>query len=72
MPQLQAGVKVAEKVVPEDAELSFRPVATYGKGSRKHIRDSLNKKWKRREIKFGFEECVSRFAGFDVERVLLN
>ena len=72
MPQLQAGVKVAEKVVPDDAKVRFLPVAAYGKGSRKHIRDSLNKKRKRRKIKFGFEECVSQFAGFDVERVLLN
>lgn len=38
VPQLQAGAKVAEQVVPKNAELRFRPVAAYGR-IRKHERN---------------------------------
>lgn len=38
VPQLQAGAKVAEKVVPNNVELRFRPVAAYGR-IRKHERN---------------------------------
>lgn len=48
VPQLQAGAKVAEKVVPKDAELRFRPVVAYGR-IRKHERnlfqEEKNKIW---------------------------
>lgn len=42
VPQLQAGAKVAEKVISKNAELRFRPVATYGR-IRKHERNLFQK-----------------------------
>ena len=36
VPQLQAGASIAEGIVPNDAELKFRPVAAYGGELKKH------------------------------------
>ena len=65
VPQLQAGAKVAEKVISKNAELRFRPVVAAGRFD-KYERGLLRKR------KLSFGECVSWFAGFDVERVLLK
>lgn len=46
-PQLQAGAKIAEQVVPKDAEIMFRPVAAVGRLD-KYERVLLRKK----EVKF--------------------
>ena len=54
VPQLQAGAKLAEKVVPKNAELRFRPVVAAGRFD-KYERGLLRKK----EVKFrGMRELV--------------
>lgn len=56
VPQLQSGAKVAEKVVPKNAEISFRPVVAAGRFD-KYERGLLRKK----EVKFrGMSELVRR------------
>ena len=47
VPQLQAGAKVAEKVVPNNAEISFRPVVAAGRFD-KYERGLIREK----EVKF--------------------
>lgn len=54
VPQLQAGAKVAEKIVPNNAELRFRPVVAAGRFD-KYERGLIRKK----EVKFrGMSELV--------------
>ena len=36
VPQLQAGASIAEGIVPNDAEMKFRPVAAYGGELKRH------------------------------------
>lgn len=44
VPQLQAGAKVAEQIVPHTAQVQFRAIAVYGGEFRRAERDKLNQK----------------------------
>lgn len=43
VPQLQAGAKMAEGVLPGGARIGFRPIAAYGGALRKQERDNFRK-----------------------------
>ncbi len=56
VPQLQAGAAVADRLVPRNAKIAFRPMAAYGGGFSKHERESF----KQRKVRFRKQSEIVR------------
>ena len=67
LPQLQAGARVAERIVPGSSSIRFVPVAAHdGKLNRKQIKDLANRKngilFRNRKYRIQLMRCGDRLA----------
>lgn len=66
VPQLQAGAAIADKIVPRNAEVQFRPIAVYGgsgaSGFRTSARGSQHVRFRNRRVEIRLHKCRTPLA----------